>query len=143
MKIGFIGLGKMGSPMAHNLLKAGNELTVYDVMPDAVKALCDEGASSAASIKSAAAGMDVVITMVQTGKQVSDICLGDQGLFQHIPRTALYLDCSSIDIVNTKTLHADAKKYRVGDAGCSCLRWCGWSNSRHTNYYGRWRRSSI
>ena len=109
MKIGFIGLGKMGAPMAHNLLKAGNDLTVYDVMPEAVAALCADGAKAATSIPEVSAGMDVVITMVQTGKQVSDVCLGDAGIFRYIPSSALYLDCSSIDIVTTKSLHEEAK----------------------------------
>src|SRR3990167_10462934 len=110
MKIGFIGLGKMGAPMAHNLLKAGNDLTVYDVMPEAVAALCADGAKAATSIPEVSAGMDVVITMVQTGKQVSDVCLGDAGIFRYIPSSALYIDCSSIDIVTTKSLHEEAKK---------------------------------
>lgn len=108
MKIGFIGLGKMGAPMAHNLLKAGNDVTVYDVMPEAVNALTADGAKAAATIRDVAAGRDAVITMVQTGKQVSDLCLGDAGIFKHIPASALYLDCSSIDIVTTKLLHAEA-----------------------------------
>lgn len=114
MKIGFIGLGKMGAPMAHNLLKAGMDLTVYDVMPDAVKALSAEGAKAAATIQEVSTGMDVVITMVQTGQQVSDLCLGEAGVFKYIPRSSLYLDCSSIDIVTTKALHAEAEKIGVG-----------------------------
>lgn len=110
MKIGFIGLGKMGAPMAHNLVKAGMDVTVYDVMPEAVQVLVKDGAKAASSIQDVAAGMDVVITMVQTGKQVGDLCRGDDGIFHHIPKTALYLDCSSIDIVTTKELHEEAKK---------------------------------
>lgn len=110
MKIGFIGLGKMGAPMAQNLLKAGFDVTVYDVMPDAIKAMSAAGAKPAALHKDAATGMDVVITMVQTGQQVSDLCFGDDGIFKHIPSSALYIDCSSIDIVTTKALHTAAKK---------------------------------
>ncbi len=110
MKIGFIGLGRMGAPMAHNFLKAGMDVTVYDVMPQASAALIAEGAKAAATIKDAAMGMDVVITMVQTGQQVSDICHGAEGIFSNIPASALYIDCSSIDIVTTKALHAEAKK---------------------------------
>jgi 3-hydroxyisobutyrate dehydrogenase len=108
MKIGFIGLGKMGTPMAHNLLKAGMSVTVYDVMPEAVNAMCADGAKAATNVAEATIGMDVVITMVQTGKQVSELCLGDKGIFKHINPDALYLDCSSIDIVTTKALHAEA-----------------------------------
>ena len=82
MKIGFIGLGKMGAPMAHNLLKAGMDLTVFDVMPEAVQALVADGAKAASSIQDLSTGMDVVITMVQTGQQVSDLCLGESGIFK-------------------------------------------------------------
>ncbi len=110
MKVGFIGLGKMGSPMAHNLLKAGKEVTVFDVMPEAVSALCNDGAKAAVKAADAAYGMDVVITMVQTGQQVSDICLGESGIFKVLAPGALYIDCSSIDIVTTKALHEEAKK---------------------------------
>src|SRR3990167_2380982 len=110
MKIGFIGLGKMGAPMAHNLLKAGMALTVYDVMPDAVQAMVADGAKAAKSVADVATGMDAVFTMVQTGQQVSDLCLGEDGIFKHIPKSALYIDCSSIDIVTTKSLHEEAKK---------------------------------
>lgn len=110
MKIGFIGLGNMGAPMAHNLLKAGFDVTVYDVVPAAVQAMAADGAKPAATIQELAAGKDVVITMVQTGKQVSDLCLGDAGIFKQIPAKALFLDCSSIDIVTTKELHKEAKK---------------------------------
>ncbi len=110
MKIGFIGLGKMGAPMAQNFIKAGMEVTVYDVMPPAVAALKAEGAIAAHSVQEAASNQDVVLTMVQTGKQVSDLCLGADGIFQYIPRKALYIDCSSIDIVTSKALHTEAEK---------------------------------
>jgi 3-hydroxyisobutyrate dehydrogenase len=114
MKIGFIGLGHMGSPMAHNLMKAGMEVTVYDVMPDAVKAMTADGAKAASSVKELAAGKDVVITMVQTGKQVSDLCQGDGGVFKNIPSGSVFIDCSSIDIVTTKALHDEANKLGLG-----------------------------
>lgn len=110
MKIGFIGLGKMGAPMVHNLLKAGMDVTVYDVVPDAVQAMTENGASAAATVAEAAEGMDVVFTMVQTGKQVSEICHGDNGIFRHLPRASLYIDCSSIDVVTTKALHEEAER---------------------------------
>jgi len=110
MKIGFIGLGKMGAPMAHNLIKAGNEVTVYDVMPEAVAAMKADGAIAAHTVTEAAANQDVVITMVQTGKQVTDLCLGEAGIFKSINPDALFVDCSSIDIVNSKALHAEAGK---------------------------------
>lgn len=103
----------MGAPMAHNLLKAGLTVTVYDVMPEAATALCKEGATLATSVKEAAESQDVVFTMVQTGKQVSEVCEGEEGIFKHIPRDALYIDCSSIDIVTSRNLHASAEKLGI------------------------------
>ena len=113
MKAGFIGLGRMGAPMARNLIKAGMTVTVYDVMPDASRELSKDGAKAATSIQEAAENQDVVITMVQTGKQVSEVCQGDKGIFKHIPRNALYIDCSSIDIVTSRALHVEAEKLGI------------------------------
>lgn len=108
--IGFIGLGHMGNPMAHNLLKAGFKLYVYDIMPEAANALTREGAIPAKSISVIAENADVIITSVQTGQQVSDICLNADGIFSNAKSGLLYIDCSSIDIVTTRTLHEEAKK---------------------------------
>lgn len=107
-KIGFIGLGNMGALMARNLVKAGNTVTVFDIVPAAMQQLAADGAQTAASVAEVASGMDVVISMVQTGDQVSNICLGDAGIFTHIPKNAIYIDCSSIDITSTKALHEKA-----------------------------------
>lgn len=107
-KIGFIGLGNMGALMARNLVKAGMTVTVFDIVPAAMQQLAAVGAQTAASVAEAASGMDVVISMVQTGDQVSNICLGDAGIFAHIPKNAIYIDCSSIDITSTRALHEKA-----------------------------------
>jgi 3-hydroxyacyl-CoA dehydrogenase len=64
-KVAFIGLGAMGSRMAANLLKAGHEVTVCDLVPEAVKKLASAGAKTAASPKEAAQGNDFVLTMVR------------------------------------------------------------------------------
>ncbi len=110
MNIGFIGLGHMGTPMAQNLLKAGMNLTVYDVVPAAMKTLVAQGAKAADTLKQASMNQDVVITMVQTGKQVSDLCRSDDGIFKNIAKSALFIDCSSIDIATSKELHLAAEK---------------------------------
>lgn len=104
-QISFIGLGHMGNPMARNLLKSGFNVNVYDIVPAAVQALVSQGATAAASISDAARNADVIITMLQTGQQVSDTCLSDNGLFKHAKKGVLYIDSSSIDIVTTKELH--------------------------------------
>jgi 3-hydroxyisobutyrate dehydrogenase len=108
--IGFIGLGHMGQPMAINLLKAGFAVHVYDVVPDAVKAVAEQGGKAEQRIADMADKCDVIITMVQTGKQVEGVCLGESGIFAHLGKDKLFIDCSSIDIVTTRTLHEEATK---------------------------------
>jgi 3-hydroxyisobutyrate dehydrogenase len=107
--IGFIGLGHMGNPMAHHLLKAGHAVYVSDVAPDAVQALVQDGAIAALSYAELARQVDVVFTSVQTGEQVMQICLSDDGLFSHLAPGKLFIDCSSIDVSTTQALHARAE----------------------------------
>ncbi len=113
MTIGFIGLGHMGEPMASNLLKAGYKVHVYDVAPEAVKTLVKKGAIAASSIAEMAEECDVIITSVQTGQQVKEICLSQDGIFSHAKPDLLYIDCSSIDVITASTLHAEAKNLRI------------------------------
>ena len=103
--ISFIGLGHMGNPMAANLIKAGFKVTVFDIVPAAVQALVSKGALAASSVSNAVKNADVIITMLQTGQQVSETCLGEKGLFRHAKKGVLYIDSSSIDIVTTRELH--------------------------------------
>lgn len=111
--IGFIGLGHMGNPMVHNLLKNGFKVYVHDVMPEAMQAVTKDGAIAADSVESLAEHSEVVITSVQTGQQVADICLMHDGLFSHLDRGKLYIDCSSIDITTTHILHTEAAKVDI------------------------------
>ena len=108
--IGFIGLGHMGQPMAKNILKAGFPVFVYDVVAANVQALIKEGAKPVSSVAELASTCDIIITMVQTSQQVTEICLQSNGIFDHIKSGALYIDCSSIDIKASQALHAEAKK---------------------------------
>lgn len=103
--IGFIGLGHMGNPMAHNLIKSGFSVLVYDVAPALAQAFHDTSARKVDSIAELAREASIIITSVQTGEQVNSICLGDQGIFQQAKPGTLYIDCSSIDIVTTRELH--------------------------------------
>lgn len=111
--IGFIGLGHMGNPMVRNLIKAGFRVHVYDVVAASAQALKQYGAIPSQSVAEIAKQADVIMTSVQTGKQVSDICLNPDGIFGHSKPDALYIDCSSIDISVTRTLHEEAKKQRI------------------------------
>lgn len=96
MKIGFIGLGAMGRHMAANLIKAGHELTVFDVNPDAVTALTEKGARPAAGPKALAAGQEVVFTSLPNAAIVEATVLGANGLFAGAGQGLLYIDLSSI-----------------------------------------------
>ncbi|NYT45996.1 3-hydroxyisobutyrate dehydrogenase [Alcaligenaceae bacterium] len=95
-RIAFIGLGNMGSPMAQNLLKAGHELRVFDLVPAAVQTLTQAGAQAAASALDAVKDVDVVISMLPASKHVEGLYLGDSGLLQHIASGTLVLECSTI-----------------------------------------------
>lgn len=109
-KIAFIGLGRMGNPMACNLIKAGHSLRVYDIAVEAMQTLKMQGAFLATSPQEAVQDVDVVFTMLQTGEQVLQTCLGKQGFFASMPSSALYIDSSSIDIKTTQDLHREAKQ---------------------------------
>jgi 3-hydroxyisobutyrate dehydrogenase len=111
--IGFIGVGHMGNPMVQHLLKAGFTVWVYDVMPEAVKPVLQVGALHAETIENLVLHSDIIMTSVQTGQQVSDICLSSKGIFACAKPSLLYIDCSSIDITMTKNLHKVAEENQI------------------------------
>lgn len=112
-KIGFIGLGHMGNPMVQHLLKNNFEVTVFDVIEAAIKPLKTFGAKQAKNPAEIAQNADVVITMLQTGDQVKQCCLGERGIFSHLKSNALFIDCSSIDVQISRELHAIAKSKNI------------------------------
>ncbi|WP_336366371.1 3-hydroxyisobutyrate dehydrogenase [Marinobacter sp. C2H3] len=95
-KISFIGLGNMGGPMAANLIKAGHEVTVFDLSKPAVEALVAEGARTAETAHAAIEGADCVITMLPAGQHVEAVYLGDDGLLAALPKDTLVIDSSTI-----------------------------------------------
>ena len=121
MKIAFFGLGHMGGPMAANLLKAGHELTVFDLQPALVDALAAQGAMAVQSPADAVADADVIISMLPSGKAVASLYLGDKGVLEHIPQDALIIDCSTIDAATAKQVAqaAEASGRRMIDAPVS------------------------
>ncbi|MEE8351554.1 MAG: sulfolactaldehyde 3-reductase [Rhodospirillales bacterium] len=94
--IGFIGLGQMGGAMSRNLAKAGHELCVYDLNPDAVQALVDDGATAATSPAQAARDAEFVFTMLQVGPVVEEVVFGTDGIADSISQDTLYIDMSTI-----------------------------------------------
>jgi len=97
-RIGFIGLGNMGRPMAANLLKAGHELTVFDLNPAAMQALGQAGAKAADTAAAVADGAEIIVTMLPAGQHVRGTYLGDQGLIARSAPECLLIDCSTIDV---------------------------------------------
>lgn len=104
--IGFIGLGTMGAPMARNLLKAGNSLTVFDLNAAAIKGLVASGATEAGSPKAVAAASDVVITMLPDAPDVEAAVLGTDGILAGMRKGGLYIDMSTIDPQTTQRIGA-------------------------------------
>jgi len=95
-QIGFIGLGIMGKPMARNLLKAGYSLVVYDLRPGPLTELGEEGATTVACCRDAAAQSENIITMLPDGPDVEIAILGPDGVLAGARRGSLIVDMSSI-----------------------------------------------
>src|SRR5579875_3548925 len=97
-RIGFIGLGNMGAPMAANLLKAGHAVTGFDINRAALDALAAQGGTPAADARQAVAGTDAVITMLPAGEHVRAVMLHQGGVIEHAcAAKPLLIDCSTID----------------------------------------------
>ena len=107
MHIGFLGLGNMGGPMAHNLLKAGHQVCVYDLSAAAVSNLVEAGAKEATSPAGVAqAGVEVIITMLPAATHVKQVYLGEDGLLAHVPAIVLLIDSSTIDPMSAREVAA-------------------------------------
>ncbi len=107
--IGFIGLGRMGRPMAINLQKKGFSLKVLDINPQAVAALVAAGAQAAASVADIARQCRVVITMLPTSVEVEQVALGPGGIFANSARGTVLMDMSTIDPLATDRLQGLAQ----------------------------------
>ncbi len=110
--IGFISLGNMGAPMAANLIKAGHQVTGFDVVPRAAEALVGKGGHAAASAAEAAASGELVITMLPAGAQVRSVYLGESGVLANARKDALLIDCSTIDVETARGVAAAAAEAR-------------------------------
>jgi 3-hydroxyisobutyrate dehydrogenase len=109
-RVGFIGVGNMGSLMARNLIRAGHSLKVYDLSEDAVNFVIQSGAKAASSVKDAAGGVDFVITMLPVGADVRKVFLGD-GIIAAADNGTVLIDCSTIDVDTARSVHATAAEH--------------------------------
>jgi 3-hydroxyisobutyrate dehydrogenase-like beta-hydroxyacid dehydrogenase len=94
--LGWIGVGKMGAPMATNLLKAGYKLTVFDIVPAAMKALVDQGANPAESPLEVADQADIIISMIPDDVALEEISTGTLGIFESSKKGIIYIDMSTV-----------------------------------------------
>ena len=114
MKIGFIGLGIMGKPMAKNLLKAGYDLIVADKFaPAAVEEVAACGAAAGASNMDVGAQSDIVITMVPNSPEVKEALFGEDGAAKTMKKGTVVLDCSSINPIASREIAAELEKLGV------------------------------
>jgi 3-hydroxyisobutyrate dehydrogenase-like beta-hydroxyacid dehydrogenase len=112
MKTGFIGLGRMGSAMAANLVKAGHDVTVFNRSAAKRRALVELGAREAESVADACRG-ELVITMLADDAAVTDVAFANGGIVSTLPEGAIHLSMSTISVALSKNLaekHADARQ---------------------------------
>jgi len=108
MKLGFIGLGNMGRPMAANLVRKGASVIVSDVNGEPVRVLTGLGAEAAMSAAEVAHASDIIFTMLPTTGSVLEVIAGSGGIFANARKGAIVVDMSTIDPLATDRLGADA-----------------------------------
>lgn len=118
-RIAFIGLGNMGVGMAANQAKAGREVRAFDISPAALEHAAAAGCMPASSIAEALANVDAVITMLPAGPHVRSVYA--EQVLGHAPKTAVLVDCSTIDVDSARTVAAQARDqgYVFADAPVS------------------------
>ncbi len=111
MHIGFLGLGNMGGPMASNLVKAGHQLSVFDLSTKAVAELVEQGAQGHDSVAAlVAAAPDVLISMLPAAAHVKGVYLGSEGLIEQLTKPTYLVDCSTIDPHSAREVAQAAKE---------------------------------
>ena len=106
MRIGFIGLGRMGSGMAHRILAAGHDLAVFDVMQERTAELAKAGARAATSVADVCSGREVVVSMLAEDAHVHAVAFGAGGLQGSLPRGAIHLAMGTYGIGTIRALQA-------------------------------------
>ncbi|GAB5468890.1 MAG: 3-hydroxyisobutyrate dehydrogenase [Rhodospirillales bacterium] len=107
-RIGFIGLGNMGGPMAANLAKAGHQVTGFDLQAEALTKAEAAGIARAATPGDCAREAEVLVTMLPAGQQVRALYLGEEGLLALAPKGCLFIDSSTIDVGSARAVQEAA-----------------------------------
>lgn len=113
-KVGFVGLGIMGKPMVRNLMKAGYEVTVYDIFGSAIEEMATEGATAASSSKEVAENTPIVITMVPDSADSEAAIMGPNGVLEGASSGSVVIDMSSIAPASSKKIGAACDAAGVG-----------------------------
>ena len=108
MKIAFIGLGNMGGGMAANLVKAGHQVRAFDLAAEALHKAKGNGCETFGTVREAVQGVDAVVSMLPNGAIVEKVFTDD--IIGHAPRSALLLDCSTIDVATARLVEEAAEK---------------------------------
>ncbi len=108
-RIGFIGLGNMGLPMARNLLRAEHEVTGFDLAAPALEALEEAGGRAAASVREAVLDADAVVTALPSGREVRAVYLGGDGILEVARPATLFIDCSTVEPSTARAVAEEAE----------------------------------
>ncbi len=117
-KVGFIGLGAMGLPMASNLQRKGFDLKVYDIVQAPVDKLVKLGARKADTVAEAVRDADIVVTMLPATQHVEAVVLGTEGVLAHMGRSSVLMDMSTIDAKGTDRVAKACAEKGVGFTDC-------------------------
>ena len=107
-RIGFIGLGNMGLPMAKNLIGAGNDVTGFDLSETALAQLTDAGGKRADTPADAVSNAEIVVTALPAARHVKAVYTGEDGILASAPKGTTFIDCSTIDVDSARAVIAEA-----------------------------------
>jgi len=112
-KIGFIGVGIMGKPMAKNLIDAGYDIIAYDIVEEALNEIVEYGADRGTLLKNIAENSDIILTMLPNSPQVKEVVLGENGVIEGIKKGQILIDMSSIDPLTSQEVAKELEKRGV------------------------------
>lgn len=118
MRIGFIGLGKMGSGLAKNLIRAGFDVLLFDINPEAVNAVLEVGGNFAPSPKDIAINADVIFTSLPLPKHLLQLTIEEEKILQIMKAGSLLIDVSTIDPKTARTITDKAEKHNIQFLAC-------------------------
>ena len=112
-KIGFIGVGIMGKPMAKNLINVGYDIIAYDIIEKALNEIVEYGADRGTSPKNVAENSDVIFTMLPNSPQVKEVVLGEKGVIEGVRKGQILVDMSSIAPLASQEIARELEKKGV------------------------------